>query len=191
MARVIPFSTKFPAYHPKAGERTYFVEKILNSMQINHRTISYLKLLYELNHDKLCDTNSGMSKAVIVTFWNDLNGKVKENKLHTIRAGQRWKTGDIFSARVWSGIPYHSPQIIFAPDTVIYTTTAIDLFHWSGSDFSAGKPDKLNPFTWSLISVGELAKNDGLAYDDFKHWFNVAKGPFNGQIISWSDKCKY
>lgn len=31
MAKVISFSTKFPPYHPNAGEPTFFVEKCMAS----------------------------------------------------------------------------------------------------------------------------------------------------------------
>lgn len=45
-----------------------------------------------------------------------INGFSKE---HTIRKGKRWKVGDKFSPRIWSGKPYKSKQIILAPDTEI------------------------------------------------------------------------
>lgn len=32
MAKVITFSRQFPSYHPKAGQPTYFVEKVLRSV---------------------------------------------------------------------------------------------------------------------------------------------------------------
>ena len=43
MARIITFSRTFPAYHPKAGEPTYFVEMILNDLGIDFRSWFYGK----------------------------------------------------------------------------------------------------------------------------------------------------
>lgn len=82
--RVITYSQFFPSYHPKASEPTWFVPKILRS----------LDLLYP--SDKV------LAKIGWIPKW------------HTIRAGNRWNPGDTFSARYWTGPPYRSKQEEFA-----------------------------------------------------------------------------
>jgi hypothetical protein len=95
MSRVITFSRYFPAHHPRCGESTYFVEKIWASLET-----SFL--------DQLADEDR--------IFNPRLSLDVFAPKHHTIRAGHRFKAGDWFSPRVWSGKPYNSKQIQFAPD---------------------------------------------------------------------------
>ena len=91
MAKVITFSRTFPAYHPKVGQPTYFVEKFYNSLFSRNNLMDYPKGL-------------------------EINESILEMKNHTIRAGERWKKGEYFSPRVWSGKPYNTPQIILAKD---------------------------------------------------------------------------
>jgi hypothetical protein len=129
--RVITFSQTFPTYHPRRGEPTGFVEKILNGQ-----------------------------------------------KVHTIRAGHRWKAGDWFNPRVWSGKPYTSKQITFAPDIQVKKVWNIQrddygIFSIEGKD---------------IYGIDTLAKNDGLTTDDLWRWI---KWPMEGQIICWSDEIKY
>lgn len=91
MSKVIMFSRVFPAYHPKKGEPTFFVEKLLISRQ----------------GKDICSQNFGFDADKF------------EPKHHTIRSGHRFKVRDYFSPRVWSDKPYRSKQIIIAPDIKI------------------------------------------------------------------------
>lgn len=167
MSRVITFSTRFPSYHPRKGEQTHFVEKIWNSLP-NH---------YDL--DKL---NPGKKKEVEL-FWQALqmNYRMFGPKLHTIRAGHRWKAGDKFSPRVWSGVPYHSPQIIIAPDMEVKKVWTFEVF--GEGDVRIGS--KINQ-----IFLRHIAANDGLSLDDFLAWFKYPQ-PFNGQVIAWDENVNY
>lgn len=85
--RVITVSRTFPGYHPKAGEPTYFVEKILAGLGL----ITIDDPVWEL---------------ILALDW----------KYHTIRVGSRWKVGDMASLRYWQGKPRQkgSKQIEFA-----------------------------------------------------------------------------
>lgn len=125
MAKVITFSTTFPAYHLRAGEPTNFVDKIL-----------------------------------------------KKEKLHTIRMGRRWKTGEEASLRYWSGRPYFSKQIkiidknirVIVKDILIGRTALGGVY----IDFK----------TYPLASKKLLeivAYNDGLTFSDFESWFSGIK----------------
>lgn len=166
MSKVIMFSRVFPAYHPKAGEPTFFVEKLYNSL---------------FSRNNLMDYPKGI----------EINESILEMKHHTIRAGHRFKVGDTFSPRVWgddinlksgrSG-PYHSKQIIIAPDLEVKQVYKFEL---RKSDLNYYLNGKLLKFA----QLKEIAKNDGLDLDDFDEWFNSPD--FDGQIICLSNSIKY
>jgi hypothetical protein len=166
MAKVITFSQTFPDYHPKKGQPTNFV-------------VGFHKSLFEMGlipQDFYMSVNLASVKNIL-------------SKHHTIRKGNRFKKGDFFSPRVWgtdvnpksgrSG-PYHSKQIILAPDTQIKKV-------WKINISAKGAIYIDNIFTPK--SVDEIANNDGLCRQDFDNWFN--KLPFEGQIICWNDEIDY
>lgn len=178
MSRVITFSRYFPVYHPRKGEPTYFVEKLFNDF---YGPYDWSELI------------GWESRRYI-----QLNTNITDFKHHTIRAGNRFKVGDKFSPRVWSGKPYNSKQIIIAPDIEIKKVWNIEL--------------QIDPFlliddciytikinndyiskekTPSIIN--DLAKNDGLSYEDFVSWFiqSPKAEVFYGQIICWNENINY
>lgn len=183
MAKVITVSQKFPSSHPKAGQPTHFVEKIwcsLGGVQDEYRGP------WENYHD--------FKKSILWSY------RMYGDKHHTVRLGRRWKTGDIASIRTWgtdinpksnrSG-PYHSKQIIIAPDVeVIVTNIVIEC-----NGYYQFQPMKttIRPDTFKLISSSELSQNDGLSLDDFKAWFNPKdkKMEIEAQIICWNKNIKY
>jgi len=165
MAKVITFSTRFQKQHPRAGEETFFVEKFVNSA----------KPIKSLND-----------------IPNQLKGRVNDfflmagdlKKHHTIRAGNRFVEGDIFSPRIWSGKPYASKQIDLCEDLTIKKVWNIEI----NTDFEIWIDKKF----YAHISSDDaeiLANNDGLSLKDFKLWFNDL--PYIGQIICWSDEVNY
>jgi hypothetical protein len=166
MSRVITFSRTFPLYHPRSGEQTHFIEKLYMNQFIG----------YEF-------------KAPIQTILNlDLTVKY-EPKYHTIRAGKRWKIGDKFSPRVWSGKPYRSKQLILAPDIAIKKVYDIRICPTEID----GKVEFVGAilinerlyFDWLT-----LACNDGLELQEMLDWFKPSL-PFKGQIICWNETIKY
>lgn len=163
MSRVIIFSRQFPAYHPKKGQPTFFVEKIFTDL--------YLQNLID---------NNNMDEPLLEEEIKNFYTKTWEPKGHTIRAGNRWKVGDWFSPRVWSGKPYASKQIIIAPLIElknVYDITILGMTVW------------VNGKVINSLEYSELAANDGLSLADLKSWFS--KPPFNGQILCWNDKINY
>ena len=174
------FSRVFPAYHPRAGEPTNFVEKILNTQSESTSIYS----LHDLNPNKPRETEE---------FWKSvrINYPLLGCKYHTIRAGHRFKVGDTFTPRVWgsdinpksgrSG-PYHSKQIIIADDLEV---KQIYNFELRKSDLNF----HLNGKLLKIDQLKDIAKNDGLTLDDFDEWFNSPD--FDGQIICWSDNIQY
>ena len=173
MSKVITFSRYFPAYHPRKGEPTYFVEQIYNGF-------------YSKNN--LMDYPNGL----------DVNDFVKGIKHHTIRAGNRWKVGDKFSPRVWSGKPYNSKQIIIAPDIEIKKVwnfeIQIDPFlPMEDCAYVLKINDKYENEETTFSTIKELAKNDGLTPEDFINWFihSPKVEVFSGQIICWNENIIY
>lgn len=101
-----------------------------------------------------------------------MNDESFKAKHHTIRNGNRWKVGDKFSPRVWSGKPYASKQIAIAPDIEIKKI-------W---DFEIKDAEYyLNGKALSLGDLKIVAENDGLTVDELECWFNVKE--FSGQIM--------
>lgn len=167
MAKTILFSRFFPAYHPKAGEPTFFVEKIIKS----------------LDAPVLVDSSF---MGQLAGYFDFLKTDI-EPKYHTIRSGNRWKVGDKFSPRVWSGKPYRSKQIIIAPDIEVKKTWDIEI---SENQYSIKLESGWT--TGSLFKENEraskIAMNDGLSNIDFIDWFNKS---LTGQIICWNNKIEY
>lgn len=182
MARVITFSRYFPSYHYRKGEETFFVEKFMHAMS-EVRNEDVLKLEYELGQ-----INSDVDN--LIPFFNDLErADMHSKKFHTIRKGRRWKVGDYFSPRVWSEDPYKSKQIKIGPDTEIKKVWDVEIFTSLGCIYIGIKTAENQ---YDLLSFGEVAKNDGLTFEEMKYWFNVTPDkPFIGQIICWSDQIEY
>lgn len=167
--RVLTFSRTFPPYHPKAGQPTYFVEKI-------NTGLFELGIIVDLFH---------LPRSV---EWNKDVFEDCDPKFHTLRAGHRWKAGDYFSPRVWSGMAYRSKQDIIGPDIEIKKTWDIVLDE-------CGVPSINGFYDYSDFVASEdffptLAKNDGLSEEDLHFWFPLGK-KFDGQIICWNEKIEY
>lgn len=114
---------------------------------------------------------------------------ISGEKKHTIRAGHRWSVGDKFSPRVWSGKPYNSPQIIIAPDMEIKKVWNIEIFNELGCIYIGVRQNKN---TFLLLPFGDVAKNDGLTFQEMLWWFNVKPDKlFTGQIICWNENVNY
>jgi hypothetical protein len=165
MSKVLTFSRVFPSYHPRKGEPTYFVEKITRSL-----------------HEQGLKPWDILNKI----FSNEMY-YICEAKHHTIRAGHRWKVGDKFSPRVWSGKPYQSKQIIIAPDIEVKKV-------WDFESKGGWIYLKSKDGNWAGVGQNkftEIAKNDGLSYDDFKKWIKYPKDTGNMQIICWNENIEY
>lgn len=134
----ITFSRTFPAYHPKAGQPTHFVEKLLNSISKRDYFFCECKHCGYMGSSatwdgggQIADTGdyfdiccpkceSSDYNEIEVTEGDYYIGKYAP-KHHTIRAtpknGKKWKVGDKFIPDVWSGKPYGkgTKKIIIAP----------------------------------------------------------------------------
>ena len=190
MAKIITFSTKFPAYHPKAGQPTYFVEKILSGL---------LKMESKGIADAIYESGKSLSYNDVDSFLEVVESQTP--KFHTIRAGHRFKAGDYFSPRIWSGKPYNSPQIVIAPDLKVEKVWNFEIRCESNSSMR-GDISNFCYIDRKLVMDGKsqeiLCKNDGLSIVDFEDWFKIEHDgeectpvSFDGQIICWSKNVNY
>lgn len=173
MAKVITFSRYFPPHHARAGEPTYFVEKVWKSLFETRQLDGVNEREYQ--------------SAFPCQFTEAENIHNHKPKHHTIRAGHRWKAGDKASLRVWKDKPYRSKQIEFAEVEIKKVWDFEIKPHKYGFDV-------LLNHLWFAGELQLIAKNDGLEYGDFISWFGLDKEktkPFVGQIICWSDEVNY
>lgn len=167
--RVITFSTKFPANHPRKGEPTFFVEKIWQG----------------LNSFPLMPDEIALPDPRLEEHLKNHYTKFYDEKWHTIRGGNRWKVGDWFSPRIWSGKPYQSKQIQFALPIQIKKI-------WNFK--SVGDYFYLNEKQFDVTS-SDLPLNDGLSTEDFLAWFDIHPKKnhlcFCGQVLCWGESIEY
>lgn len=172
--KILTFSRYFPKGHPKAGEQTHFVEKIWNCFRNENWSLPDSFSKWAKNFPFKTDEYLKAIKAIPEVGC----------KFHTIRTGSRFKSGDMASLRVWSDKPYRSKQIEFAQVEIKRTWNITINEFWF-----------INDRILEHDQVVELAKNDGLTYDDFIAWFachpKKKEHRFDGQIIAWDSKIEY
>jgi hypothetical protein len=183
MSKTIIFSRRFPAHHPNSDDATYFIEKILNWYwdQPNQKYNSVPDMFKELNPEK----DYSLERVL-----RSLNEEERDIKSHTIRAGKRWKVGDKFSPRVWSGKPYNSKQIIICPDIEIKKIFDFVVIPFPDKSFRIYVDYK----TADDQIINDIALNDGLSYREFLDWFltkETKRHGFKGQIICWNENISY
>jgi len=168
------FSRTYPFYHPKAGEPTFFVEKVLKSLLDKNET-SVANYIYDMGQK--------LGYQTVDSFYQSIEEQTPKH--HTIRAGQHFKPGDTFSPRVWSGTPYASKQIQFAPEITIVKTWKFEI--------SKQGNYAIDEMLYNATELKEVATNDGFTnLDDFELWFNLKRNEvFSGQIICWNPKLEY
>lgn len=176
MSRVITLARKFLQGHPKAGQPTFFVSSLWNS--IYPIAIPRNVPIQEFRDD--------------YTIWELGSGECRKH--HTIRFGRRWKTGDKASLRVWSGNPYRSPQIAIASDVTLRVVDVWVDYHPVTRCIQRASDGKV---ICQLIEIDDrlqtLAANDGLSPQDFLDWFQVGKkkGVHEAQILIWGNVTEY
>lgn len=164
MSKVITFSRYFPPHHIHKGEATNFVEKFWSGL---------------LKIDGLDAAEYLKSIGKSASEYERYNPK-----FHTIRAGLRFKVGDMFSPRIWQNVPYKSNQLQFAPDLTVKKTWAFEM----RCEAVNGKLKQSCLVNGEPYDHIKIARNDGLNPRDFLSWFNR---PFTGQIICWNNEIKY
>lgn len=140
----IMFSRVFPAYHPRKGEPTYFVEQMLK----------------QLIADNKATTEDLKGQFVDCSVLDKIGYKG-----HTVRKGHNFKAGDYFKPKVWTVDPYRSVKHQFAPPVLVVNTFDFEL---TNPDFI------VNGAHYGIEQLHRLAINDGLTLEDFECWFNSA-----------------
>jgi hypothetical protein len=144
---VIIVSTTFPATHKRKGEKTNFVDKILISLNLPP--------------------------------WDYLPFPCYDPKLHTIRANYPiWKKriDEVLAGNAVLSIRYHTlgryvkgnKQIEFLrldKDSGV----GVQQLAWTIDNSADNRPILFE--SGKIINLNELAKNDGLSFEDFKDWF--------------------
>lgn len=181
MSRVTTFSRYFPAYHSRAGEPTNFVLQTLRSLLHWSAPLP----------DNISECVPGL-ETEDVAFWMSGNYPAKH---HTIRAGKSAKVGDVFSPRIWSGRPYASKQIQFAPDITLYRVFDFELVLTDDAPLVVIDGEVYCQALTHSPRMKALAANDGLSAADMLEWFGIhpkrkAKG-FSGQIRCWNESVEY
>lgn len=185
MSKVIIFSREFPSYHPMKGKPTYFVEQFLKQQKVNYLCNNYLDLLCKFNTKNIAEGK--LSFKNMENFYLSLREK-EDEKNQTIREGERFISGEIFSPRCWFGKPYRSPQIIFWEDTLIKFAWRITIekhIEWYGDNriFIGVMP---TGHCLSDEEINKLAINDG--FKNIENFFDWFPDCFYGQILSWKEK---
>lgn len=154
-------SRVFPKTHARAGEPTYFREKILNS----------INLLFGPKH--------------IITNINPKLHTIRANyplwkkRIDEVNAGEA-----ILSVRYWSGKPYNSKQLRIVEFDKDSGVGVQELKLTDHGNFIYGRVNGPNekPHIHSdcvdfenmrhdLNLISKLAQNEGLSYEDLKEWF--------------------
>ena len=167
---VLLLSSRFPAYHPKAGQPTGFEDALRRGIQ---------RMRCREQHECI-----GCGECV---------GRIKK---HTIRGNaafwercaQKVNKGEaIISLRQWSGKPYASSQI-----EIVQLTS----LHVQRVTLGLSDSDHRTPFAYAdrngvkkFVSVTRLAENDALEPSDFMSWFQLhrRKEPYHGVILHFTD----
>jgi hypothetical protein len=175
MAKVRTFATRYPKKHTNEGQPTFFVEKILKSLDVDYfLNEAYLSRLIDLNERNI--KSGKLNYKDLENFWFKLITPLHDvPKHHTCRNGFSIIEGEKISPRIWSDKPYDSAQIIFHEPIKVVKTYKLEI------EFGDGVSHAF--VNHSRVDKEKIALNDGLTIENFDSWFNK---PFCGQIICWN-----
>lgn len=158
--KVITFSTEYPNGIACSDRLTWFPEKIWANFPQEQVEHFYNSIPADLRN------------KFFSLFAYEQQVKCNWIKGTTIRAGRRWKTGDKFSPRIWTGKPYNSKQLAIWPEL---TVLKVEVFERNpyGNFF-------LNGRFLGDYQIDKIAEHDGLGPAPFRSWFNKE---FSGQRI--------
>lgn len=169
MAKIRTLSRHFMANHIRKGEPTYFVEKLIESIGVEHMK-SYLEM------------NPNDSLEQRKEFIGSLNySTILDPKHHTIRMGRHFNPIDELTLAVWSGKPYRSKQVKLWTGEIRAIDIEIQIVNGHIRIY------KIDSDAIREIYLPTLAKNDGLTTRDFIEWFALPEGKHEAQILCWGD----
>lgn len=173
---ILSFSTKWPQRMTAcAGQPNYFVEKILNSF----KTANVVE-------PGIVNVN-GLERVGYI--FNAKHYNIAKPKLHTIRAGNRWRPG----MKIHMAINNRSKDYLqFAPTIECVSVQDISILHasghaevkidgeWFGEIYHYGLDD-IHEYTNDLLT---LVQNDG--FESVEQLFTYFNQNFVGQIVHWT-----
>lgn len=180
-----PLSRYFPAYHPKAGQPTNFVQKVLAATTDNYK---HYKSIYEMWVDLNCKKER-VSEEKIMQLVSEIFPMPMDYKpkAHTIRGGNKVNTGDFVQFYFWKDKPYRSKQIVIAPPIEVKKVWSLDIM-----EVDRGNILVVNGVEKPIDLLLEIAKNDGLELADLLLWFKFPKKQVTDcQIICWDNEINY
>ena len=172
MSKQLAFRLYFPTYHPKAGQQTYFVEKLFRGFP------DYVESPF-VTSDRLVPKHQYPGIGSVIDIWELERVKPKFQK---IAPGLKWSVGDKFTPYVYLGVPYMSGRILLGPDVEVVKVWD---FNWDPyrNVLQINGKDQYN-----MSTLLRLAENEGLELRDFLDWYIE---PIEGQIICWNNEINY
>ena len=154
-------SRTFPAYHPKKGQPTYFVEKILWKL----KKIDRCDVCRLFNN---CEQGTGCESDCFPRDFYKIHTIRQNVELWQRRISEIQKGNATLSIRYWSGKPYNSKQVEICQLDKDSSVGIQELsFEFNDINYpSIGIPKDIKNYNLETI-----AKNDGLSLNDFKNWF--------------------
>jgi hypothetical protein len=178
----IKFSRLYPSYHPLKGKPTHFIEKFWRSALEMNGSMPTSFFDYIDEYLELANTEKFLMAPVQTVV----------PKYHMIREGEYWKEGDMFLPQLWSGLPYRSKVLQFAPATKIEKIYPVEITIEDEELIYVkttlpGQRDFVK-----FLSPEFVAFNDGLDPVAFFNWFkSIGNMRFVGQILSWNPDLNY
>jgi len=118
---------------------------------------------------------------------NRLSKQIVKPKLHTIRPNKKgaWKPGVMIDFVFWSGRPYWSRPVRFAPRLPVVSTQKIQIMYFENSPMVAIKDESGRMRILKKNEIEALAHNDG--FDSVSQFFQWFDKDFFGSLIHWTD----
>lgn len=159
------FSRVFPTTHPKAGQQTFFIEKVWRALGGSPSYVEHYLEETERNY------NINMSNC--------------RPKIHTVRPTPA-KLMRLYDFKVWLDKPYRSSQLTFKYKQTYLSNQKFELI-WAGGKRCDIMPIiKIDGRSLSASEIAEFAINDGFdGVGDFFDWFPK---DFEGYVRHWTDK---
>lgn len=171
-------SRVFPATHPRRGEETHFMSKIL---------LNFDQVVVQDGEDQF-PSKPGYTSKYAAAIVKDMGFEpkittIRENYDLWSRRAEKINRGEaVLSLRQWSGSPYRSKQVEFMRLEKI----GVQKVSIQRIPIESGAKQKFMSIVAGGITVPMpiVAKNDGLREEDFWNWF---KKDMEGVVIHFSD----
>ena len=152
---VLTVSRTFPKTHKRAGEETFFVEKIFSGQAETNPEFKIEKSFVDYDFQEYYN-------AIPKLHTCRSNYELWAKRVKEIQEGKA-----ILSIRYWSGKPYNSKQVEICQ---LDKNSGIGVQILFFDECKINKP-LIADSSKTFILPSLIAKNDGLSLEDFKEWF--------------------